>query len=257
MKNLFSLFVFLGLCATAFFLIKVEMPPDVQVDTQKEENATSNQKDKKQVMTEVIQTSGKLTDHKTEKISLSPAGEHPATNRALAVKINADNFAKELPECFVHHNCTIENPWAIYKKLKETNPDEIESYFTLLRRFVLETPSFRDKHRESIAVMIKDFYPADIEDLKLADFYYFARDLEKSAELYKKVAVLHKKDPNAPAVPDLNYANTLFDMKKYQEALPYYRASRKRLEGNESPDTLEAMNFIDERIEEITSRLNE
>lgn len=188
----------------------------------------------------------------TDKVTVLDA----PTPEAKPLVLNAGNFESFVLKCFQGEPCVLEgDAMKMYQDFKAAgNTRAINSLISFLRS-KLRKPEGRTQYKDIVKNMIDDFYPPQEKQFQEAAYYNYLGDLNKSLELYLDLKEKSKKDSSLREAPNLNIANTYYDMKKYAEAQPYYEEALQdftsgRIKGDPDPTP-----FIEERISEIKARL--
>lgn len=199
----------------------------------------------------------KVPDTKKEiplkKDELSYAkGETPSE----VIFFGASNVESMADECFQGAICEVEgDPWEQYLILKKENKRQVTDLYIALLRRKLSDSKFKDQYKDVLKRMIEDFYPASQIDFQMAAYYNYLGELELSLQKYLELEKKSKREPKLFQAPKLNIANTYYDLKRWSEALRYYKASLDDVKSTESNDSLESIHFINERIEIIRGKL--
>jgi hypothetical protein len=178
------------------------------------------------------------------------------TPEAKAIVLNAGNFESFVLKCFQGEPCVLEgDPMKMYQDFKAAgNKRAMDSLISFLRS-KLRKPEGKAQYKDIVKNMIDDFYPPQEKQFQEAAYYNYLGDLNKSLELYLDLKEKSKKDTSLREAPNLNIANTYYDMKKYAEAQPYYEEALQDYTSGRIKSIPDSTPFIEARISEIKARL--
>lgn len=187
---------------------------------------------------------------------IKPKPHVSKTEQNNIILLNSENFEARSAECFQGAMCEVEgNPWDQYLAIKQEGKRSVTDLYIAFLRKKLKDPSLKDQYKDFLKQMITDFYPADQVDFQMAAYYNYLGELESSLNSYIELERKAKKDPRLFTAPKLNIANTYYDLKRFKEALVYYKMSLNDLKSTETNDSIESINFINERIDIIQEKL--
>jgi tetratricopeptide (TPR) repeat protein len=190
----------------------------------------------------------------------NPEISNQKESRKADLALTSGNFEGDVQKCFSGDNCILEDdPWKMYGDFKKANNQSAEDNLIAFMRSKLSDEEFRALYKEKLKKMIIDFYPPEERLFQVAAFYNYVGELENSLSVYKDLETKSEANPNLRPAPKLNIANTLFDLRRYREALPYYEmALRENLENSPqvmNPSQNEMARFIEDRISAIKKLL--
>lgn len=184
------------------------------------------------------------------------APQLPTTEKSNVIFLNSENFESRSGECFQDAVCEVEgDPWRQYLALKKEGRKNVTDLYIAFLRKKLSDSKFKEQYKEILKQMINDFYSAESIDFQMAAYYNYLGDLESSLKTYLDLEKKAKKFNKIP-IPNLNIANTYYDLSRFKEALPYYKASLSDLKAMESKDSLDAEKYISDRIDTIRYKLD-
>ncbi|UYL08174.1 tetratricopeptide repeat protein [Bdellovibrio sp. SKB1291214] len=172
------------------------------------------------------------------------------------LSLTAGNFESLVSTCLKGESCVVEDdPLKMYQGFKTAgNTRAIENLISFLRS-QLKKPELKDKYKSAVRSMIDDFYPAQEKQFQEAAYYNYLGDLNKSLELYLDLKEKSKKDAALRGAPNLNIANTYYEMKNYAAAQPFYEEAFLDYTSGKIKSDPDPTSFIEERISEIKARL--
>lgn len=202
---------------------------------------------------------------KVEEAALSPLPQvlvPTPRDIAAVVVLNAGNFENFVGRCFHGEPCSLEeNPEHLYRDFKLAGRTKANGDLIDYLRRQMKVEEFRERYKEPLKKMIEDFYSAHDLPFQLAAYYHYIGDLDRSLAMYLDLEVQVRADATLRPAPPLNIANLYYDLKKYPEALEYYRKSRAELfraphmMGRKSSDGVELLAFVEHRMEELKATL--
>lgn len=181
---------------------------------------------------------------------------NPNKASANVIRMSASNFEALVPACFQGAICEFdEPPWDFFEGLKiSQHPQATETFIAYLRS-KLVTSEGNLRYGRLVKQMIADYYPKEQENLQFATYFAYEGDLKKALALYREVEKEERRNQAAPKAPALNIANVLYELKRPQEALPYYRLALAEVEHSGNfEDQRGVADFLRRRIEEIAGR---
>ena len=117
---------------------------------------------------------------------------------------------------------------------------------------------YRKRYKDILKKMIEDFYPPEELQFQQAAYYNYLGDLQKSLELYLDLEKKSLSDRSLRSAPKLNIANTLYDLQRYRDSLPYYQQALAEYVSREQEVSIPSQNdmirFIEGRIEDVRKR---
>ena len=196
------------------------------------------------------------THFSNEIINKSPSNKNTSDELSATILLTSGNFESFILKCFQGEKCKLgDSPSKMYQDFKSANNHGANDNLISFMRSQLREKEFRDQYKDSLKQMIDDFYPEEEKQFQEAAYYNYLGDLQKSLDLYLDLQEKEKNDPSLRGAPNLNIANTLYDMTRIKEALPYYEAALKdylsgRVKADPSP-----VSFIEDRIMQIKNKL--
>lgn len=140
--------------------------------------------------------------------------------------LNGGNFESFVLKCFAGVSCKFgEDPKKMYQDFKENENRTANDSLISFMRSQLKNKEFRDKYKDLLKQLINDFYPQEEKQFQVAAYYNYLGDLQKSLDIYLDLQKRSQSDPSLKSAPLLNIANTLYDMHRFKESLPYYEAA--------------------------------
>jgi tetratricopeptide (TPR) repeat protein len=202
----------------------------------------------------------RMVEEPLRKIIHFKENTQPARDQGL-IELTKENFEKSVLECFKGRECSLmEDPLKLYMDFKLAGNALANDQLISFLRKNLKDKDFRDRYKEPLKQMINDFYPSEEKQFQEAAYYNYLGDLQKSLDLYLDLEKKAARDPSLRPAPNLNIANTLYDLGRYSEALPYYEAALSEYTDGEQEvvhsNRNELVRFIDERISKIKSKRN-
>jgi tetratricopeptide (TPR) repeat protein len=174
-----------------------------------------------------------------------------------AIELFANNFESFVSRCFQGETCVFaEDPTAIYEHFRLTGNRKAMDQLLSVLRLRMQDSADRARYGETLKTMIENFYPPEEKQFQLAAFYNYAGDLERSLALYLDLEKKAATNPALRGAPKLNIANTLYDLGRKKESLPYYVAAKSDFEAAPAggiPSNNEMLGFIETRISEVSS----
>lgn len=186
----------------------------------------------------------------------SPAGHSPLDPANETVTgLTYGNFESFVAKCLQGENCKFaEDPLHMYREFKSAGNERALDNMISFMRSQLKDPAFRERYQDILLDIIYDFYPQEERQFQEAAYYDYLGDKKRSLDLYLDLQKKAKLDSTLKNAPNLNIANVLYDLKRYQEALPYYQAAlNDYLSGQVRADP-SPVGFIEARISEITRK---
>lgn len=176
------------------------------------------------------------------------------------LELSRINFEDLVHRCFQGESCVLsEDPWVLYLYLKESRKEKAIDLLISYLRSQLKYPEFASRYKGPLKKMIDEFYPREELQFQQAAYYNYLGDLKKSLELYLDLQKKAATDPSLRNAPNLNIANTYYDLGQFKQALPYYELARNEYISREQeviiPSQNEMILFIEERIREIKTKL--
>ncbi len=142
------------------------------------------------------------------------------------IALNSDNLQAKGSLCESPDSCIFtEDPWDVYKRLKQSNNGDGISNLVKFLETKINDPKFKDMYAETLKAIVDDFYP---QALRLPETISSEVDL----------------------------ANFYYKMKRFNEALPYYKKAIEGLSVSEAKNS-ESANFIRSRIAELEQSVQE
>lgn len=192
------------------------------------------------------------------KISVPEMDEGPSQ---ASIKLTSENFEDLYADCLDGKNCDApKDPWKLYQYFKRKKNRIANDYLiTYLSRKKLIDPDSRNQYKNVVKKMIEDFYPTEDRPDAMAEYYMLIEEKQKSLEIYLELEKKFKSDPRKNLTPNLNIGNIYYDLNRFAEALPYYRAAYEINLRDQQNDQnhVEVMDYIIDRINDINKRLNE
>ncbi|MBX9765665.1 MAG: tetratricopeptide repeat protein [Bdellovibrionales bacterium] len=189
-----------------------------------------------------------------------PGNLQPDTRSVPVIPLTSGNFKGFVDRCFQGEHCVLDDDaWEMYQRFKRSGDLLAADNLISFLRSKLKDPEFRNKYKHLLKRMIVDFYPKEERQFQEAAYYNYLGDLQKSLDLYMDLERKVESDSTLRSASKLNIANTFYEMKRFSEALPYYEASREqylsREQNSKVPSRNEMLDFIEERISSIKSKL--
>lgn len=186
------------------------------------------------------------------------------TNAVASTEIGltGGNFESYVSRCFKGEVCTfVDDPFAMYRRFKQSgNRRACDNLISFLRS-KMKDEDYRSRYKVLLQKMIADFYPPEERQFQEAAYYNYLGELQKSLDLYLDLERKSQTDPSLRPAPKLNIANTLYDMKKYKESLPYYEAALDQYVSRQQevaiPSQNEMIRFVEGRIEDVRQRTSQ
>ncbi len=202
-----------------------------------------------------------IPENQITRVQLSTATDQviyhdTAKPEAETIELTFGNFESFVLKCFQGAKCILkDDPMKMYQDFKAAgNTRAMDSLISFLRS-KLRKPETRDQYKDIVKKMIEDFYPPEEKQFQEAAYYNYLGDLTKSLDLYLDLKEKSKTNPKLREAPNLNIANTYYDLKKYAEAQPYYEAALVDFTSGKIKGDPDPTPFIEERISEIKARL--
>lgn len=175
------------------------------------------------------------------------------------IELTSGNFESYVRNCFEGEACRFaDDPKKMYEDFKQAGNQQANDNLIAFLRSKLKDVEFRDRYKNILKIIIDDFYSDAERPFQEAAYYNYLGDLEKSLALYKDIEKRQGSDPSLRPAPKLNIANTLYDLGRFKEALPYYEAALKEyISGAEqtSSGQSDMIRFIEGRIESIQAKI--
>ena len=170
--------------------------------------------------------------------------------------LNGGNFESFVLKCFAGVSCKFgEDPKKMYQDFKENGNRSANDSLISFMRSQLKNKEFRNKYKDLLKQLINDFYPQEEKQFQVAAYYNYLGDLQKSLDIYLDLQKRSQSNPSLKPAPLLNIANTLYDMLRFKESLPYYEAALQDSLSRQEKLTPNSESFIEERISEIKKLL--
>ena len=200
------------------------------------------------------------TPHNVKNSNPAPAiskSHEPQESKTLS--LNAENFERLFPSCFQGISCEIEEPIKLYLYFKRSQHPSVGDSIIALMRKNLQEPKFKGRYANELLSIINDYYgPKEIQ-FQQAAYYAYIGNLEKSLALYLDLEKKSQRDSSLRSAPKLNIANVYYDLRRFQEALPYYKSALSEFltdkDGVKDQDAV--IQFIQMRIDEIKRALSQ
>ena len=200
------------------------------------------------------ETPPKAAEPKQQAGSQLQEAKNQESSESEKIILTEDNFEEFVTKCFQGKPCEFgEDPWALYQKFKRSqHPKVCDSIIAMMRRN-LSDPAFKEKYKDVLLAMIRDYYPAREIDFQTAAYYDYLGDRQKSLELYLALERKQATDPELRHAPKLNIANVYYNLGKLKEARPYYQSALQELmtSPEKTSDQRSVIQFIQGRIQEI------
>ncbi len=192
--------------------------------------------------------------------SATAASPNKDSEQSAALLLNKNNFEDFIHRCFQGEACELdEDPEKIYQYFKQSGKRDANDLFISFLRSKLKDSEFAKRYKNVLKKMIDDFYPHEELQFQQAAYYNYLGDLKKSLDLYLDLQKKAARDSSLRNAPNLNIANTYYDLGQYREALPYYQLSLdeyiNRKQEVAVPSQNEMIGYIEGRIRDIKSKL--
>lgn len=231
---------------------KTELVTPAYTETHSEDDKSKlNAPSTEQSASQVNQGENTPTSSFAEKLRLSN-GEK--------IKLNESNFENYVVQCFQNEPCEFgENPMDLYWNFKKADNRKANDLLISFMRRNLKNQEFANHYKDILRKMIKDFYPPTEMQFQEAAYYNYLGDLETSLSLYQDLEKKGASDTSLRQAPKLNIANTLYDLKRYKDAIPYYQEALQdyvsQKEQVAMPSQNEMIRFIEGRIEDCKTHI--
>ena len=174
------------------------------------------------------------------------------------IVLNGGNFEGFILKCFSGVPCKLgEDPLKMYSEFKAAGNRSANDHLISFMRSQLKNPDFRDRYKIVLKKIIDDFYPPEEKQFQEAAYYNYLGDLQKSLDTYLDLEKRTQSNPTLRPAPKLNIANTLYDMGRFKESLPYYEAALQESLVSREKLTPNPESFIEGRIFDIKKSLNQ
>lgn len=186
-----------------------------------------------------------------------PTREQGIVDDSAVTILGAHDFVRAVEPCFRGHPCELaDEPWDLYSQFKKAGRTHEADLLISFLRSRLRDPVWRNRYRDVVHQMIQDFYPPSELDFQQAAYHNYLGENETSLDLYLQLERKVQSRPEIRKAPKLNIANVFYDLGRWHEALPYYRAAMKETlaDRGSSPDTRAILDFVQSRIDELQDR---
>ena len=175
-------------------------------------------------------------------------------------KISSENFETEVDKCLQGESCTFsENPMAMYKSFKASGDVRKCERLIALLGSLMSDPKHMKRYRHLLKRIMYNFYPVEQRPFRDAVFMGYLGETERSLSMYLKLDSSPKTEKAIKPLLKLYIANTLYDLGRHQESLPYYEAALKEHTPSKNMEPTasqsESIHVIEGRMEDVKKRL--